>query len=93
MGADTKANFVSWFERQAGLLERLQRRVALEALCNRGSFFGTELVPMETAGVGSEVVGESCQWALTQWRTLGLAANRACATMVPQRESRLRSLC
>ena len=55
MGADTKANTLgSWFERWqvGGLLERLQRRVALETFCNRGSSFGTKLVDLKTAGVG-----------------------------------------
>ena len=53
-----KQTFVSWFERRAGLLERLQRRVALEALCNRGSSFVTEPVALETVQEwGSEVGG------------------------------------
>ena len=39
-----------------GLLERLQRRVALETRCDRGSSFGTDIVALETAGGwGSEV--------------------------------------
>ena len=33
----------------------MQRGVALEDLCNRGSFFVTELVVLEPAGWGSEV--------------------------------------
>ena len=53
-----------------GLLEHLQRRVALETLCNRGSSSGTDQVGLETAGVGSEVGGEPCQWALTRKKTL-----------------------
>ena len=52
MGADTKANTLELVREAGGLLERLQRRVALEDLCNRGSSFGTELVALETAGVG-----------------------------------------
>ena len=69
MGTDTKANTRELVREAGGLLERLQRRVALETLCNRGSSFGTELVALETAGWGSEVGGEPCQWALTQKRT------------------------
>ena len=52
MGADTKANTLELVREAGGLLERLQRRVALEALCNRGSSFGTEPVVLKTAGVG-----------------------------------------
>ena len=55
MGADIKANTLELVREVGGLLERLQHRVALEALCNRGSSFRTELVARETAGVGSEV--------------------------------------
>ena len=69
-GADIKANTLELVREVGGLLERLQHRVALEALCNRGSSFRTELVVIETAGVGSEVGGEPCQGALTQKRTL-----------------------
>ena len=52
MGADTKANTRELVREAGGLLERLQRRVSLEDLCNRGSSFGTELVVLETAGGG-----------------------------------------
>ena len=52
MGADTKANPRELVREVGGLLERLQRRVALETLCKRGSSCGTELVALETAGVG-----------------------------------------
>ena len=51
-GADTKANTLELVREAGGLLERLQRQVALETLCKRGSSFGTELVALETAGVG-----------------------------------------
>ena len=51
-GADTKANTLELVREAGGLLERLQRRVALEPLCKRGSPFGTEIVELETAGVG-----------------------------------------
>ena len=61
-GADTKANTRELVREAGGLLKRLQRGVALEALCNRGSSFGTELVDIETAVVRSEVGGAPCQW-------------------------------
>ena len=52
-GADTKANTRELLVREVGsLLERLQRRVALEALCDCGSSFGAELVESKTAWVG-----------------------------------------
>jgi hypothetical protein len=55
-GADTKANTLELVREAGGLLERLQRRVALETLCKRGSSFGTELVELQTVrGWGSEV--------------------------------------
>ena len=69
-GADTKANTQELVRKGGVLLERLQRQVALEARCNRGSSFGTELVVLKTAGWGLEVSGEPCQWELTQKRTL-----------------------
>ena len=58
-GADTKANSTQELVREAGgLLERLQHRVALEELCNRGSCFVTELVALETVQEwGSDVGG------------------------------------
>ena len=52
MGADTKANTQELVRKGGVLLERLQRQVALEARCNRGSSFGTEQVVLETAGGG-----------------------------------------
>ena len=42
-----------WFECPSSLLERLQGRIALEALCERRSSLGSEVVGTETAGVGS----------------------------------------
>ena len=51
-GADTKASTRELVREVAGLLERLQRRVALETLCHRGSSFGTEPVEIKTTGVG-----------------------------------------
>ena len=52
MGAGTKANSRELVREAGGLLEPLQRRVALETLCNRGSSFGTEPVSLKTARVG-----------------------------------------
>ena len=43
-GTDTKANTRQLVREVGGLLERLQRRVALETLCDRGSSFRAELV-------------------------------------------------
>ena len=51
-GADTKENTPELVREVGGLLERKQRRVALETLCDRGSSFGTEPVVLKTAGVG-----------------------------------------
>ena len=53
-GAGTKANTLELVREAGGLLEQLQRLVALESLCKCGSFFGTKLVALETAGVGFE---------------------------------------
>ena len=66
-----KQTFVSWFERRAGLLERLQRRVALEALCKRGSSFGTKLVVPDTVRMGLEVGTEPCEGADRKANTPG----------------------
>ena len=67
MGADTKANTRELVREVGGLLERLQRRVALETLCDRGSSFRAELVVLKTAWVGfGGECGEPCQWALTR---------------------------
>ena len=60
-----------WFECPSSLLERLQRRVALEALGERGSSFGTEVVELETVrgrwGANGQRAGvhDRCQRALT----------------------------
>ena len=53
MGPDTKANTQDAVVRApGGLLEKLQRRVALEALSESDSSFGTEVVPSQTASTG-----------------------------------------
>ena len=70
MGADTKANTRELVRAPGGLLERLQRGVALEALGESSSSFGTEAVPRETASMGAGGGAEECQWALTRKRTL-----------------------
>ena len=67
--------FVSWFKRRAGLLERLQHRVALEALCKRGSSFGTKLVVPDTARMGLEMGTELCEGADRKATLLGRAAH------------------
>ena len=54
-GADTKANTRELVREAGSLLERLQRRVALETLCNRGSSFGTELIQSETAKIHAKM--------------------------------------
>ena len=59
MGADTKANTRELVRAPGGLLERLQRGVALDALSESSSSFGTELVGRETASMGAEVGAES----------------------------------
>ena len=57
-GAYTEANTQELVREAGGLLERLQRRVALEAFCNRGSSFVTKPVALETVQEwGSEVGG------------------------------------
>ena len=63
-----------WFECPSSLLERLQRRVALEALGERGSSFGTEAVVLETVrerwGENGQKAGVSAG-ADTKANTLG----------------------
>ena len=51
-------------------IERLQRRVALEALSESESSLGAEAVGRDTASTGAEAGAEACQGALTQKRTL-----------------------
>ncbi len=54
MGADTKANTRELTREAGGLLERLQRRVALEALGESGGYsFKAEPVCRETAITGA----------------------------------------
>ena len=48
MGIGAKANLGP----AVGLLEHLQRRVALEPFSERGSSFGTEVVVLQTASAG-----------------------------------------
>ena len=71
-GADTKANTQELVREGGDLLERLQRRVALEALRESSSSFGAKLVALQTAstGVPVEAGTDACQGALTLKRTL-----------------------
>ena len=71
MGADTKANAQELVREAGGLLERLQRGVALEALSESESSLGAEAVGRDTASTGAEAGAEACQGALTLKRTLG----------------------
>ena len=48
-----------WFECPKLLLERLQRRVALEALGERGGALVSDVVASETVGEGRSEDGES----------------------------------
>ena len=54
MGADTKANARGLVREVGGLLERLQRRVALEALSESGASLGAKGVVAQTASMGAE---------------------------------------
>ena len=71
MGADRKANTGGLVGAPSGLLQQLQRRVALEALGESGASLGAESVLAETVRTWEQEVGaEGCQWALTQKRTI-----------------------
>ena len=58
-GADTKANNMEPVREAGGELERLQRRVALEALGKSGCSLGTEPVVSQTASRGVWLVVRS----------------------------------
>jgi hypothetical protein len=60
MGTDRKANTWELVRAPSGRLQRLQRRVALEALSEFGSSFGTKVVALQTASMG-EAGAEKCQ--------------------------------
>ena len=70
MGADRKANAQGPVRGSCGLLELLQRDVALEALGKSESSLRAEAVVAQTASMGAEVGAEACQGALTERRTL-----------------------
>ena len=53
-GADRKAKTWELVRVPGRLLDGLQRGVALEALGESGSCFGTEFVPPQTANMGAE---------------------------------------
>ena len=59
MGDDRKVNTRELVPAPGGLLERLQCGVALEALGESSSSFGTEVVMRETASMGAEAGAES----------------------------------
>ena len=65
MGADRKANAQELIREAGGLLERLQRGVALETLGESESSLGAEAVGRDTASTGAEAGAEACQGALT----------------------------
>ena len=64
-GADRKANAQGPVRGSCGLLELLQRGVALEALGESGSSLGAKAVARDTASMGAEAGAEACQRALT----------------------------
>ena len=59
MGAAVKANTRELVQAAGGLLERLQRDVALDALSESSSSLGTEPVALQTASTGAEAGAES----------------------------------
>ena len=58
----------------AGLLELLQRRVALEALGESGCSLGAEVIVAQTASMGAETGAEACQGAPLERHVLGFCA-------------------
>ena len=66
MGADRKANAQGPVRGSCGLLELLQRGVALETLGKSKSCLRAEAVVAQTASMGAEVGAEACQGALTK---------------------------
>jgi hypothetical protein len=68
-GIDRKANSRP-VRATGGLLQGLQRRVALEALRESSCSFWTDLVAPQTASTGVEAGVKKCQRALTQKQTL-----------------------
>ena len=58
MGADRKSNTREPVRAPGGLLERLQRGVALDALSESSSYLGTEPVALQTASTGAEADAE-----------------------------------
>ena len=66
MGADRKANAQGPVRGSCGLLELLQRDVALEALGKSESSLRAKAVVAQTASMGAEVGAEACQGALTE---------------------------
>ena len=84
MGADRKVNTGGLIRAPSGLLQRLQRRVALEALGESGASLGAKAVARDTASMGAEVSAEACQGVLTQKQTIwGAAAHSSEVTELP----------
>ena len=54
MGADRKANTWELVRAPSGLLQQLQRRIALEALRESGASLGAKGVVAQTASMGAE---------------------------------------
>ena len=85
-GADKKANIRARVRGPGGLLEDLQRDVALEALGESGSPVGAELVEGETEKHGSRggsLAKVKCQWALTQAIAQGAVTHSSEVTVLP----------
>ena len=70
MGADTKANAQELVREAGGLLERLQRGVALEALGESESSLRAEVVGRDTVSTGEEAGAGHVKEALTRKQTL-----------------------
>ena len=79
-GTDKKANEQAPVRGPGGLLERLQRGVALEALHESGSSFRTELVALETASTEAEA-GVNGRWH--ESKHFGAAAHSSEVTALP----------
>ena len=83
MGADRKANAQGPVRGSCGLLELLQRDVALEALGKSESSLRAKAVVAQTASMGAEVGAEACQGALTEKQACGVAAHLSEVTALP----------
>ena len=90
MGADRKSNTREPVRAPGGLLERLQCRVALDAVGESGSSFGTEPVILQTAIMGA---GASVEYSIvstgadTSWFERRAAYLSDCSVVLPLRPS------